>query len=212
VRQSQNIKDISTFEVFLQILASRGGNFLNIADVAQNCGLSQATCKTWLSILENSRIIYLLRPWFRNITKRLIKSPKIYFTDTGLLVYLLKYSDGQNLQTSPAMGAVFENMVIMEFLKKKINKHLNSDLYFYRDSNGVEIDLVIDEGSVISLYEIKASKTLRSEMTRSLKLADFTSNPDKTVKVKKHLVSFHENRLPLESSVTALPWWDIFSY
>jgi predicted AAA+ superfamily ATPase len=112
------------------------------------------------------------------------------------------------------MGAIFENMVIMEFLKKKINKRLNFDLYFYRDSNGVELDLVIDEGLSISLYEIKASKTLKSEMTRSLKLADSansfskTDSFGKTAKINKYLVSFHENRLPLDENVIALPWWD----
>ena len=208
VRQVQNIKDISAFEGFLQILAGRAGNLLNIADLAQNCGIAQLTCKTWLSILENSRIIYLLRPWFRNTTKRLIKSPKIYFTDTGLLTYLLKYTDISALQAGPAMGAIFENMIIMEFLKKKINMRINSDLYFYRDSNGVEVDLVLDDGLSLSLLEIKASKTLRPEMTKALNLADSAGVFGKSANAKKYLLSFHENRLPLDSGVTALPWWD----
>ena len=208
VRQVQNIKDISAFESFLQILAGRAGNLLNIADLAQNCGLAQATCKAWLSILENSRIIYLLRPWFRNTSKRLIKSPKIYFTDSGLLAYLLKYGDAQTLQAGPAMGAIFENMIIGEFLKKKANKHLNSDLYFYRDSNGVEADLVVDNGRSISLCEIKAAKTLRPEMTRSLKLVDLGIF-GKSAKIDKYLLSFHENTLPFDGKVTALPWWEM---
>jgi predicted AAA+ superfamily ATPase len=203
-------KSFSTFQIFLQILAGRAGNILNITDIAQNCGIALATCKTWLSILENSRIIYLLRPWFRNSAKRLIKSPKIYFTDTGLLAYLLKYPSAKTLQASPVMGAVFENMIIMEFLKKKLNKRLNSDLYFYRDSNGVEIDLIIDEGILFSLYEIKATKTLRSDMTRSLKLADSDNSLKKAEKNKKYLLSFHENTLPLDGNVTALPWWQSF--
>jgi predicted AAA+ superfamily ATPase len=203
VRQIQNIKDLSAFEVFLQLLAGRAGNLLNIADLAKDCGLAQATCKAWLSILENSRIIYLLRPWFRNTGKRLIKSPKIYFTDTGLLAYLLKYPDARTLMAGPAMGAIFENMIIIEFLKEKLNRHLASDLYFYRDSNGVEIDLVINNSHSISLYEIKASKTLRPEMTRSLKLADFSKDCGS---VNKFLVSFHENRIPLDGKITAIPW------
>jgi predicted AAA+ superfamily ATPase len=219
VRQIQNIKDISAFEVFLQILAARAGNLLNVSDLALNCGLSQVTCKAWLSILENSRIIYLLRPWFRNSAKRLIKSPKIYFTDTGLLAYLLKYSNAKNLLASPAAGALFENMVIMEFLKRKMNKRLASDLYFYRDSNGVEVDLVIDSGASVALYEIKASKTVRSDMTKALKAADFSdfgkaagSGADsvgKSAPVKKFLLSFHENRMPLGGGITALPWWEM---
>jgi len=209
VRQIQNIKDISAFEIFLQILAGRAGNLLNIADIAQNCGLAQATCKTWLSILENSRIIYLLRPWFRNTAKRLIKSPKIYFTDTGLLAYLLKYNDAKILQAGPMMGAIFENMIVMEFLKRKNNKRLNSDLYFYRDSNGVEVDLVIDEGQSVSLYEIKASKTLRFEMTKNLNLLNTADIFGKSVNVKKILLSFHENKLPMGNDTTALPWWEM---
>jgi predicted AAA+ superfamily ATPase len=207
VRQIQNIKDISSFEAFLQILAGRAGGLLNISDLSQNCGLSQATCKTWLSILENSRIIYLLRPWFRNTSKRLIKSPKIYFTDTGLLAYLLKYPGAQTLIAGPAMGAIFENMVIMEFLKSKINSRLTSDLYFYRDSNGVEIDLLIDEGRTISLYEIKASKTLRPEMTKALRAMDSCGSFRDYSKVNKYLISFHENRIPFDGNVSALPWW-----
>jgi predicted AAA+ superfamily ATPase len=102
----------------------------------------------------------------------------------------------------PAMGAIFENMIIMEFLKEKLNRRLASDLYFYRDSNGVEIDLVIDNGRSISLYEIKASKTLRPEMTRQLKLVDFKDFGS----VKKYLVSFHENKIPLDGKITAVPW------
>ena len=208
VRQIQNIRDISTFEVFMQILASRAGNLLNIADLAQNCGLSQATCKTWLSILENSRIIYLLRPWYGNTAKRLVKSPKIYFTDTGLLAYLLKYPDTHTLQASQAMGAVFENMIIMEFLKKKINMCLNSNLYFYRDSNGVEIDLVVDEGRSIKLYEIKASRTLRPDMTKTFHLVESAGIFKEFTNVKCHMLSFHENRIPLGGNIVALPWWD----
>ena len=209
VRQVQNIKDIYAFQVFLQILAGRAGNLLNVASLAQDCGLAQATCKTWLSILENSRIIYSLRPWYMNMSKRLIKSPKIYFTDTGLLAYLLKYPDFQTLHAGPAMGAIFENMIIMEFLKKKFNFRLNSDIYFYRDSNGVEVDLVVDEGLSVSLYEIKAAKTLRSEMTKGLSLIDSAGMFGKSGKVNKYLLSFHENRFPLDKNVTALPWWEI---
>jgi predicted AAA+ superfamily ATPase len=203
VRQIQNIQDISAFQVFLQILAGRAGNLLNIADIAKDCGLAHATCKNWLSILESSRIIYLLRPWFRNHGKRLIKSPKIYFTDTGLLAYLLKYPDARTLLAGPAMGAIFENMIVIEMLKRKLNRRLNSDLYFYRDSNGVEVDLVVDNGPSLSLYEIKASKTLRSEMARNLKLVPFSG------KVKKYVVSFNENRLPLDKGISALPWYAI---
>ena len=204
VRQIMNIKDISTFELFLQMLAVRAGNLLNVSSLAQDCGISQSTCKNWLSILENSRIIYLLRPWFRNFGKRLIKSPKIYFSDTGLLAHLLKIPNAKSLSDSHAMGMIFENMVVIEFLKRKLNKRLSSDLFFYRDSNGVEVDLLLDDGFSLSLYEIKASRTLRSDMSRSLMLLDSPVFK----KAKKHIVSFHENRVPLGKGITALPWWE----
>ena len=209
VRQIQNIRDISAFEIFLRLLAGRAGNLLNIADLASDCGIAPATCKDWLSILENSRIIYLLRPWFGNPSKRLIKSPKLYFTDTGLLACLLRFPDPPSLLASPAMGAVFENMIIMEFLKRKLNRRLPGDLYFYRDSNGVEVDLVLDGGSSLSLYEIKAAQTLKSGMTRTLKLASLSGGAGGP-KLRKYLLSFHENRVPLGGEITALPWWEVF--
>ena len=106
------------------------------------------------------------------------------------------------------MGAIFENMIVIEFLKKKMNKRLNSDLYFYRDSNGVEVDIVIDDGLSISLYEVKATKTLRPEMTRALNLIDPAEIFGKSANVKKCLLSFHENKLPLGDGVIAMPWWE----
>jgi predicted AAA+ superfamily ATPase len=200
LRQIKNIGDVTSFERFLRILAARAGNLLNIANLAQDCNIAHATAKNWLSILENSRIIYLLKPYYANIAKRLIKTPKVYFTDTGLLLYLMKYTDAETLMASPAAGAVFENMIVMEFLKKKMNHHSTDDLFFYRDSNGVEIDLVIDKGASRELYEIKASKTLRPDMTSSLARVEIGAT-------KKTLLSLYENTLPLGSGITALPWW-----
>jgi predicted AAA+ superfamily ATPase len=202
VRQIKSIGDINVFENFLQILAVRAGTLLNVASLAGDCGIAHATAKSYLSILENSRIIYLLRPYTANSAKRFIKSPKLYFTDTGLLAYLLKYPDPETLMAGPAAGAVFENMVIMEFLKKKMNRRLEGDLYFYRDSNDVEVDLVIDRGRDFELYKIKSTKTLRPGMASGLSRAGFEG-------AKKTLLSFYEKPLPLAPGVTALPWWSI---
>jgi predicted AAA+ superfamily ATPase len=200
LRQIRNIGDITSFERFLRILAARAGNLLNITNLARDCDISHATAKNWLSMLENSRIIYLLKPYYANIAKRLIKSPKVYFTDTGLLLYLMKYPDAETLMASPAAGAVFENMIVVEFLKKKINHCSTEDLFFYRDSNGVEIDLVIDRGPFRELHEIKATKTPRPDMILSLSRVEIGA-------VKKSLLSLYENTLPLGSGITALPWW-----
>ncbi|GHT83542.1 ATPase [Spirochaetia bacterium] len=160
VRQIQNVKDISTFELFMQILAGRVGGLLNVQQLARDCGISHATAVSWLSVLEITRIIYLLRPFYRNTTKRLVKSSKLYFTDTGLLSFLLKYRDAETLLAGAASGSVFENMLVIEALKWKYNTHSSADLYFYRDSNGVEIDLIVHDGQLFSLYEIKSGADL----------------------------------------------------
>jgi predicted AAA+ superfamily ATPase len=200
LRQIKNIGDVMVFENFMRLLAGRVGNLLNIADLARDCGIAHATAKTWLSILESSRIIYLLRPYTININKRLVKSPKLYFTDTGFLVYLLKLGDPEALMGSAASGAVFENMIIVEALKQKLYGAAPEELYFYRDSNGVEIDLVIDRPSGLELYEIKSAKTLRPAMASSLNTAALGA-------AKKTVLSFYEHTLPLAPGIMALPWW-----
>ncbi|MDR0823121.1 MAG: ATP-binding protein [Endomicrobium sp.] len=203
VRQILNIKDASVFQTFVQVLAARAGNLLDIADIAKDCGISSITAKNWLSVLEVSRIIYLLRPYFKNITKRVIKTPKIYFTDTGLLAHLLKFNDANALMADKISGAFFENMIIMEALKNKFNNKANDSFYFYRDSNGVEIDLVIDKGQSFNLYEIKASKTIRADMTKSL--TSTSLNPS-----QKFLISFNEMQMPIVKGVMAIPWQSAF--
>jgi predicted AAA+ superfamily ATPase len=202
VRQIQNVKDISTFEIFMQVLAGRAGGLLNVQQLARDCGISHATAVSWLSVLEITRIIYLLRPWFRNSAKRLIKSPKLYFTDTGLLAFLLKYRDAETLLAGAASGAVFENMLIIEALKWKLNTHSTADLYFYHDSNGVEIDLIVHDRALFSLYEIKSGANIRTKMAAHLGSAQFEG-------AKKFLLSFNEHRLPLGNGVQAIPWWQV---
>jgi predicted AAA+ superfamily ATPase len=203
VRQIQNVKDISTFEIFMQILAGRAGGLLNVQQLARDCGISHATAVNWLSILEITRIIYLLRPWFRNSSKRLVKSPKLYFTDTGLLAFLLKYRDTETLLAGAAAGAIFENMMVIEAFKWKLNTHSAADLYFYRDSNGVEIDLLVNDGQLFSLYEIKSGANIRSEMASNLAFVSF----DSVEGTKKYLLSFNEHSLPMGNGVQAIPWW-----
>lgn len=201
VRQIKNIKDISSFQRFLELLASQAGNLLNIQSLASDCGISNHTAKEWLSILENSRIIYLLKPYFRNIGKRIIKSPKIYFSDTGLLVHLLRYKDADTLLAGPMAGAVFENMAVMEALKNKINKRLNEELYFYRDNNKVEIDLIRDKGEEFDLYEIKATQTIQTSFAKGLKVVNLGS------KQTKKILSLNAQTLPLTADIMAEPWW-----
>lgn len=202
VRQIKNIQDIASFQRFLSLLAGRVGNLLNIQSLANDCGLSVPTIKSWLSILESSRIIYLLKPYSQNIGKRLIKSPKVYFTDTGLLTYLLRYKMADTLLAGPMAGAIFENMVIIEALKENLYNRLGYELYFYRDSNQVEADLVIDTGHLFELYEIKATQTIQTAFAKNLKLIDIKP-------CIKKVLTLNEQTLPLTQDIMAEPWWNM---
>ena len=126
VRQVRSVHDLKVFQKFLELLSARAGSILNLSEVSKECGISHTTAQGWLSILETSRIVYLLRPYYRNITKRVVKSPKVYFTDTGLLSYLLRYPNSDTLGAGPMAGHVFENMMIIDVLKYKFNNNKKS--------------------------------------------------------------------------------------
>jgi uncharacterized protein len=202
IRQVRSVQDLTSFQHFLELLAARSGSILNISEVARDAGVNHQTARNWLSLLESTRIVYLLRPYFRNVTKRVVKSPKLYFTDTGLLAYLLRYPDPRTLSTGPMAGAFFETFVISEILKQKINRNLNLELYYYRDSNGNEIDLVVDRGADRLLAEVKMSKTLRAE---SLGVMRKTAE---SLKAKEsYWLSMAEEDHEIERGIRAVPWW-----
>lgn len=202
LRQIRTVHDLSQFQSFLELLAARAGSLVNLSEIGKEAGVSQTTARQWLSILETSRIVYLLRPYHRNVSKRVIKSPKLYFTDTGLLAYLLKYRDAETLLAGPMAGAFFETMVIVECLKRKLHHHLPIDLYFLRDSHGNEIDLVVDQVPRATLAEIKLSKTHRPEHARAFAaLAGSFPGADACV------LSLVDDELALERGVSSRPWW-----
>ena len=189
-----------------ELLAARVGNLLNLNETAKECGVSFTTANRWLSLLESTRIIYLLRPFHRNITKCVIKSPKLYFTDTGLLTYLLRYPNSQTLYKGPQSGAFFENLIVVELLKYRLNKNKNFELYFYRDSNHNEIDIVIDHGQLISLIELKQTSTPKSEHFETLKKLTL-----QIPQTKGYLASFSKEKLQVSEKITMIPWTDILS-
>lgn len=201
IRRIRSVHDLSRFQGFLELLAARAGSLLNLNDLSRDSGVSHATARQWISILESTRIIYLLRPYFRNVTKRVVKHPKVYFSDTGLLVHLLKYPDAATLSVGPMAGAFFENMLIMEFLKRKFNYGDAFELYFYRDSNGNEIDLVVDRGVSMTLLEIKSTKRPVPAMAEVFRRADGLGAR------KAYVASFLEESIHLAPSVEAVPWW-----
>jgi hypothetical protein len=170
--------------------------------LAKECGIGTTTARQWLSLLEMTRVVFLLRPFHHNLTKRVVKHPKLYFTDTGLLAYLLRYPNGESIRTGPLAGAFFENMVVAEFLKRRLNHGKNIEFYFYRDTNGNEVDLVLDAGSNFHLCEIKASQTPQVRHGETLqKVSRLFPNAQCTV------LSQSATTGPLLPGVQALPWW-----
>lgn len=203
VRNIKAITDISRFQTFIGLLAARAGQLLNISEVAKECGISQPTAKDWISILESTYLIYLLKPYHNNLSKRLIKSPKLYFIDTGILCYLTGIMNEEQLLRSPQRGSIFENMVIMEFRKRLALKSQYTQFYFYRTTAGVEVDLVIQTGSETNAYEIKFAETLSKNMAQSLSLFK-EEHPCKISQV----ISLQREKMPLTKGISGTHWFD----
>lgn len=155
----KNIQNLSHFQRFMGLLAGRVGQIVNVSSLASDAGISPHTAEDWISILEASYLVYRLQPYYRNIGKRLIKSPKIFFYDTGLLCSLLNISSPRELVHHYAVGSIFENFIITECKKDIRNNNKSARLYFYRDHHGNEIDLVVDTGNLRIPVEIKSSST-----------------------------------------------------
>ena len=169
VRQLINIKDMALFEKFLKLLAGRVGQVVNLNSLSNDVGVSSTSLKQWLSVLEASFIIIKLEPYFENFGKRAIKSPKIYFTDTGLLCYLLDIDSPKVLARDPLIGSIFENLVVLEGLKTRLNRGLSPNLYFFRDTNGLEVDILFKQASNLIPIEVKSSATFNKVFTKGIK-------------------------------------------
>lgn len=201
VRNIKSIPDLGRFQTFLSSLAVRAGQLLNMADIAKECGISEPTVKDWLSILESTYIIFLLRPYHNNRLKRLVKTPKVYFVDTGLLCYLLGIDTQTRLLRASEKGHIFENMVVSEFIKRASHQTERTEFYFYRTQNEIEVDLLVEQKGEQFAYEIKFVKTLRSDMADSLQI--FLK--DHAVK-EAAVLSLHESTIPLKPKILAKHW------
>ncbi|MCC6128268.1 MAG: ATP-binding protein [Chlamydiae bacterium] len=168
VRQILQIKDLIPFERFMKLTASRIGQLINYASLACDVGVSAVTIKEWISVLEATYILTRMEPYFENFGKRLIKSPKIYFTDTGLLCHLLGIETVQQMIKDPLYGNIFENWVVLELMKSRYNQALEPRFYFYRDVSGREVDLLFQQGSQLTPIEIKSSKTFSPSFLEGL--------------------------------------------
>jgi len=159
VREVKNVRNLRSFTTFLRLAAGRTGQVLNISSLAADAGISPKVASDWLSILEASYVVRLLEPWHANLNKRLTKAPKLYFTDVGLAAHLIGIGSSEQLVAHPSRGALFETMVVGEFLKDILNRGSNASVHYYRDANHNEIDLVIVENGKTHLIEVKSGET-----------------------------------------------------
>jgi len=164
VRRLANIGDLTAFQRFLALCAGRTGQLLNYSSLAADCGVSQPTAKAWFSVLEASFVAFRLPAWSGNVRKRLIKMPKLHFYDAGLACWLLGIRDVEHLRSHPLRGAIFETWVVSEVAKQRANSGERGGLYFYRDHNGVEADLLIEGRDGLTLVEAKAGQTVTADM------------------------------------------------
>lgn len=169
LRQLLNIKDLLIFEKFLRLLAGRVAQLLNMSSLASDTGVSVTTINNWLSILEASFIIFRLLPFYQNIGKRLIKTPKIYFTETGLVTYLLGIENEKQVGRDPLLGNLFENMIVAELLKLRLNMGLDNNLFFYRDSQHNEVDVLVKKGNNYIPVEIKAAESYHTDFEKNIR-------------------------------------------
>ena len=180
-----NLKDASKFKQFLGLCATRAGQLLNVSNLAQKCGVSSPTAKTWLSILETSFIIFFVQPYHRNYNKRLVKSPKLYFYDTGLVAHLLRIRNTKALVNQSVKGALFENMIVAEQMKQNAHQYLHNDYWFWNNYDGKEVDLIVESDTGTHICEIKATSTVMPKLFDGLNYFKDVSDEDGYI---EHLV------------------------
>ena len=168
VRQLKNIGNLSLFIKLLRLCAGRTGQILNLTALSNDCGVDQKTVAAWLSVLQSSYIIYLLRPYHNNLNKRIVKTPKLYFYDTGVACSLLGIIHARQLTTHAVKGYLFENMIVGELLKNRFNAGLSDNLYYWRDKTGNEVDVIMDDAGKLTAAELKAGETISSDFFKGL--------------------------------------------
>ncbi len=206
LRMIENIKDLSKFQLFLKLCAGYHGQQLNILQLSIDCGVSQPTIQNWLSILEASFIIFRLQPYYKNYSKRLVKSSKLYFYDSGIVCYLLGIESSDHLQLHTAKGAIFEGFIISEFIKNIKNFGLSKGTYYWKTSGGLEVDLLM-EGNPLKGIEVKSGSTFQSSFISGLQEWQSISNENTTASVVyAGLDSFTFKNIPI------IPWDKIWQH
>jgi uncharacterized protein len=203
IAQLINIRELRQFRNFLGLCAARVGQLLNISSLSNECGISQPTAKAWLSVLESSYITFQLPPYFKNFNKRIVKSPKLYFYDTGLVCHLLGLKS--TIDIVSMKGNLFENLIIAEMHKQNEHKYQHRDFYFWRDSNGNEVDLLYPHALTFDIFEIKSSQTIMSDHFKGLK---FLQNIAADA-VSKKIVIYGGNTSQERTGYSIKSWSDV---
>ena len=204
VRSLVNVKNIRTFESFLKICASQSGQLINYSNISNALGISVPTVKQWISILETSGIIFILEPYFANFSKRVVKSPKIFFVDTGILCYLLSIRNIDHLVSHPLLGHIFETYIISDCFKRFHNLGEPPPLYFWRDRSGNEIDLIIEEGTKLFPIEVKLSQTYNKDFSTPIKK---WLNLEKNENEKGMVIYTGKEIVQSKSPIPHVPWY-----
>jgi predicted AAA+ superfamily ATPase len=212
VRQLLKVGDMLLFQTFLRLCASRTGQILNLSSLANDCGITQPTARAWLSVLEASYIVFRLPPFFANLGKRLIKSPKLYFQDTGLAATLLNIESPAQLATHPLRGNLFETWVVSEVAKAHLHRGRRPRLSFYRDSGGLEIDLVLEKGADLMLVEIKSAQTPSSQPFSAFERFAETLTGQEAPRIASRVVVYAGSESQQRSRGDFLSWNDLDSY
>jgi predicted AAA+ superfamily ATPase len=204
VRQIKNINDLGVFEKFIKILAGRTGQELNLNSICVEVGVDTKTIKSWIGILESSFVIYLLKSHHKNFNKTIVKRPKIYFYDVGLVCSLLGIKKISHLENNPFRGAIFETMVVSELIKQYTNKGIAPPLYYWRDKTGHEIDIIIDDYDSLVPVEIKSGQTITSNWFKNLKYWTNLSKEEKA-----YILYAGEQKQTRSNSITIVNWKNI---
>ena len=203
VRTLRQVGDLTLFQAFVRALAARSAQLLNLTDVARDLGVAVNTAKAWLSVLEASHQVHILRPYFVNVGKRLVKTPKVYFTDTGTLCFLAGVRDPEHAAAGPMASPIFETAVLAELLKTLGSRGLEPQVYFWRTSTGSEVDFVVDAGTALVPIEVKVSATLRPQMAAGITMfqAALGAKP-----ARGYVIHPGDVHLPLAPRGVALPF------
>lgn len=202
VRQLKNISNLSQFIKLLKLCAGRTGQLLNLTALSNDCGIDQKTVAAWLSVLQSSFIIYLLKPYHTNFNKRITKTAKLYFYDTGVACSLLGISNAKQITTHAAKGALFENLVISELLKERFNAGAADNLYYWRDKTGNEVDVLMDNAGKLTAIEMKAGETISTDFFKGIEY--FSSL--KTGAVQKLLIYGGNQEQKRSNGIIVKPW------